>query len=96
MKTKDNSRFHPEGRFSQSLKSLFVTGMAQDVLNEMEQPEDKPIVVNKNIEKATICEQTNFFKKGLYVKICLSGVTYSAFQKMRYGNPIILTRINLG
>jgi hypothetical protein len=32
MKTKDNSKFHPEGVYSQHLKNLFVTGMEDDVL----------------------------------------------------------------
>ena len=34
MKTKDNSKFHPEGHFSDNLKDMFVTGMEEDVLNE--------------------------------------------------------------
>lgn len=36
IRIKDNSRFHPEGTFSQNLKQMFVTGMEDDVLRENE------------------------------------------------------------
>jgi len=32
MKTRDNSKFTPEGIYSDNLKTLFVTGMDEDVL----------------------------------------------------------------
>ena len=32
MKTKDNSKSHPEGITTEKLRSLFVTGMEDDVL----------------------------------------------------------------
>lgn len=52
--------------------------------------------MNDNVIKASISEETNFYKKGLYVKIVLEKVKYKAFQKMKSDIPIILTRINLG
>lgn len=34
LRVRDNSKFQPEGVFSSSLQSLFVTGMEEDVLHE--------------------------------------------------------------
>jgi hypothetical protein len=36
MKTHDCSKYHPQGNYSDNLKSLFVTGMEEDVLKELE------------------------------------------------------------
>lgn len=35
LRVKDNSKFEPEGVFSSALQNLFVTGMEDDVLNEL-------------------------------------------------------------
>lgn len=52
--------------------------------------------MQKNLVKAKIGEQTNFYKKGLYVKVILEGVRYEAFRNMRPSLPLILARVNLG
>jgi hypothetical protein len=36
MKTHDCSKYHPQGHYSDNLKSLFVTGMEDDILKELE------------------------------------------------------------
>lgn len=33
VRVKDNSKFHPEGHFSENIRQLFVTDMQDDVLN---------------------------------------------------------------
>lgn len=53
-------------------------------------------MLKQNIKKATISEQTNFYRKGLYVRIVLEKIRYSAFLKMKHDIPVVLTRINLG
>ena len=49
-----------------------------------------------NIIKAQITEQTNFYRKGFYIKIQVNKVKYSSFLKMKPTIPLILTRLNLG
>lgn len=86
---------------------MFVTGMEDDVLKEMDDSDDegnekkkqeKEIskIMKQNIVKATISEQTNFYKKGLYVKVVLEKVAYGSYLKMKSDIPVILTRVNLG
>lgn len=41
MNTKDCSKYHPQGNYTQDLKSLFVTGMEDDVLKEMKDSEEE-------------------------------------------------------
>ena len=53
-------------------------------------------IMKKNIKKAKINEQTNFFQKGYYVKIVLSDMKYKEYLKINNSMPIILTRINIG
>lgn len=53
-------------------------------------------IEKRNVTKAKIGEQTNFYKKGLYVKITLEKVKFACFKKMKPTIPIVLTRINLG
>lgn len=52
--------------------------------------------MKQNITKASINVETNFYKKGLYVKIVVEKIKYGAFLKMKSDTPLILTRINLG
>jgi len=52
--------------------------------------------MNQNFVKASMNEELNFYQKGQYVRITLSGVKYSLYQKFTHANPMILTRVNLG
>ena len=52
--------------------------------------------MNTTKVRAVMEEKTNFFKKGLYVKITISKIRYSTFAGMKVEGPVILTRNNLG
>ena len=52
--------------------------------------------MNETVVKATISEQTNFYKKGLYVRVVLEKIKYGTFTKMKQTAPVILARNNLG
>ena len=52
--------------------------------------------MNETVVKATISEQTNFYKKGLYVRVVLEKVKYGTFMHMKPTAPVILARNNLG
>ena len=52
--------------------------------------------MNQTIVKATISEETNFYKKGLYVKVVLEKIRYGTFLNIKATTPVILTRNNLG
>jgi ribosome biogenesis protein BMS1 len=90
--------------YSSSLQSLFVTGMEEDVLHERgeeteqqrQERELERITQRNNVTRAKIGEQTNFYRKGLYVKVTLEGVRYEAFRNMKPALPVILARVNLG
>lgn len=103
MITHDCSKFHPDPQpiDKEEMKNLFVTGMEGDVLNEMsdeEEDKEKQIekILKKNVQKAKITENTNFFQKGYYVKIVLEGVKYENYLQISNKMPVLLTRINLG
>lgn len=106
MKTNDCSKYHPQGTYSDDLKSLFVTGMEEDVLKQLSEDEEnseedkteKQIkkVLNTDYTKASFSESTNLFQRGQYVCITLEKIKYGVYLKLSHKNPTILTRVNLG
>jgi ribosome biogenesis protein BMS1 len=103
LRARDNSKFTPEGTYSESLQNLFVTGMEDDVLNERQeeteqQKQERELekIMKSKVTRAKIGEQTNFYRKGLYVKVTLEALPFEAFRNMKAALPVILARVNLG
>ena len=52
--------------------------------------------MNQTTVRASISEETNFYRKGLYVKVTLENIKFGTVRNIKAGVPVILTRNNLG